>query len=119
MEHRVHIGVRLYHGPNPGNLEWRPRSQATLTNNLHHPLYAGAYSYGRRSAEGWHGGNDGPKTDPVHRRRKGEGVLLRDWCPAYITWERAIRSLEPATKADDRRGDGTDSGNVIWGKPLP
>jgi hypothetical protein len=28
MEHRVHIGVRPYHGPNRGNLEWRPPSRS-------------------------------------------------------------------------------------------
>jgi hypothetical protein len=35
-------------------------------------LYAGAYSYGRRAAEGRHHQPDRPATDPPERRRKGD-----------------------------------------------
>jgi DNA invertase Pin-like site-specific DNA recombinase len=88
VRHQVRLGVRPHAGPNRGQLEWRRPSRTTLLNLLHHPTYAGAYCYGRR---------------PIDPRRKRPGcpgsgrtrvaaedclVLLRDRCPAYISWDR-------------------------------
>jgi hypothetical protein len=88
VRHQIRLGVRPHTGPNRGQLEWRQPSRTTLLNLLHHPTYAGAYCYGRR---------------PIDPRRKRPGcpgsgrtrvaaedclVLLRDRCPAYISWDR-------------------------------
>jgi len=88
VRHQIRLGVRPHTGPNRGQLEWRRPSRTTLLNLLHHPTYAGAYCYGRR---------------PIDPRRKRPGcpgsgrtrvaaedclVLLRDRCPAYISWDR-------------------------------
>ena len=86
--HQIRLGIRPHHGLNRGELEWRRPCRETLLNILHHPVYAGAYCYGRR---------------PIDPRRKRPGrpdlgrirvsaeeclVLLRDRYPAYITWDR-------------------------------
>src|SRR5262249_34824011 len=89
-------------GPNPGNLEWRPPSRGTLSFILHHPLYAGAYIYGRERLRG--GSRSAlPVTDPAGRPGAG-GVLIWDRCPAYITRERFERNQRQL--ADNRTCQG-------------
>lgn len=105
VEHRIRIGVRPHYGPNRGNLEWRPPSRATLANILHHPLYAGAYSYGRQTAEKRRRRADRPETDLTGRRRKGDDVLIQDHCPAYITWEQFQKNQQQL--ADNRAHIGS------------
>lgn len=85
-EHNIRIGMRDHRGPDRGQLVWRSVNQATLLGLLHHPVYAGAYVYGRR------------ETNPrkVVPGRPGRGrrwantedwdVLIKDKLPAYITW---------------------------------
>jgi DNA invertase Pin-like site-specific DNA recombinase len=85
--HQIRIGVRDHRGPDAGRLVWRRPNIGTVLGILHHPLYAGAYVWGRRC------------TDPRKRihGQQGSGqfrkapseweVLLRDRLPAYISWE--------------------------------
>jgi DNA invertase Pin-like site-specific DNA recombinase len=85
--HQIRIGVRDHRGPDAGRLVWRRPNIATVLGMLRHPVYAGAYVWGRRC------------TDPRKRipGRQGSGrlrktpgeweVLLRDRLPAYISWE--------------------------------
>ncbi len=101
VEHGIQIGVRSHDGPNRGNLEWRRPSRACLANILHHPLYAGAYSYGR-------GGRPArrrsirSKTDSAGQRRAGGGVLIWDRCPAHITRERFQRNQRQLSDNQNR-----------------
>jgi DNA invertase Pin-like site-specific DNA recombinase len=109
LQHLVRHGIllpqRVRGGLRRGELEWRRPNRVTLSNLLHHPIYAGAYVYGRRP------------TDPRRQRpgRPGTGrrvaapedcsVLLKDRLPAYISWaqlERNRRQLE----ANGIRGPG-------------
>jgi DNA invertase Pin-like site-specific DNA recombinase len=84
----IRIGVRPHDGPNRGNLEWRRPSRSTLSFILHHPLYAGAYIYGRdRLRRGSRSSR--PVTDSAGRPGAG-GVLIWNHCPAYITRERIV-----------------------------
>jgi DNA invertase Pin-like site-specific DNA recombinase len=93
VRHGIRLGVRSHSRERRGELEWRRPNRQTLRNLLHHPIYAGAYAYGRR---------------PVDPRRKVPGrpatgrrvashaqceVLLQDRLPAYITWERYLANL--------------------------
>jgi hypothetical protein len=83
----VRLPVRPHGGPSRGQLTWRRPSQSMLRSLLRHPMYAGAYCYGRH------------RVDPrrAHSGRPGSGlrrvapeeahVLLRDRLPAYISWE--------------------------------
>jgi len=65
----------------------------TLQSILKHPLYAGAYAYGRRQ--------DDPRRHRSDRRRSGRVVMARtDWhvlvpdhAPAYIAWDQYERNL--------------------------
>jgi hypothetical protein len=48
VERDVRIGVRRRVRPNLGTLEWHRVHRGMIVHILRHPLYAGAYAYGRR-----------------------------------------------------------------------
>jgi len=85
--HEVQVGIRVREGPGKGQLVWRRPNRPTLQQILKHPLYAGAYVYGRRQ--------DDPRQHQPGRPRSGRVVMApSEWlafvpeqCPAYITWE--------------------------------
>jgi DNA invertase Pin-like site-specific DNA recombinase len=87
VQHDIQLGVRLREGPHKGRLEWRRPNRMTLQNLLKHPLYAGAYVYGRRQVDGRKKQPGRPSTGRVTRPRQGYHALLPDHVPAYITWE--------------------------------
>ena len=82
--------IRPFHGPNRGNLEWRRPTMLSIRQVVEHPMYAGAYAYGRRP-------HQRIRTATGERTRQGNWVpmeqwkvLKRDCLPAYITWERYL-----------------------------
>jgi DNA invertase Pin-like site-specific DNA recombinase len=94
VRNQILLPVRPHFGPNRGNLEWRRPNRVTLTFMLHHPLYAGAYSDGRRPTD--------PRRQVPGRRATGRRlvpmeewrVLIRDHLPGYISWERYEANLQ-------------------------
>jgi DNA invertase Pin-like site-specific DNA recombinase len=86
-QHEIQVGIRVREGPGKGQLAWRRPNRPTLQQILKHPLYAGAYVYGRRQ--------DDPRRHRPGRPRSGRVVMApSEWlafmpeqCPAYITWE--------------------------------
>lgn len=90
----IALPVRLRSGPKKGELEWRRPSLPTLCQTLHHPIYAGAYAYGRRPSD--------PKAKYSAQRNRGKKwktmeewkVLIKDRLPAYITWDRYLKNQE-------------------------
>ena len=90
--HDIRVGIRVREGPGKGGLVWRRANRMTLQTLLKHPIYAGAYAYGRRQ-------EDHRRKDPEHPRSgrvvvdpADWHVLLRDRCPAYIPWEQYERN---------------------------
>ncbi len=87
VRHQICMPIRPLGGPERGQLQWRRPNRQTLRWLLQHPLYAGAYVWGRRAV------------DPRHKvpGRPGTGrqvvppehclVLIKDRCPAYISWD--------------------------------
>ena len=51
IEHGIRLPCRIASGSRKGDLEWHRPNRVTLSNLLHHPIYAGAYSYGRRPTD--------------------------------------------------------------------
>jgi DNA invertase Pin-like site-specific DNA recombinase len=108
-----------------GQLKWRVATPTIVSTALHHPLYAGAYSWGRRQTE--------TRVDPggrITRNRKRSRpltewtVLLRDRAPAYITWDCYLgnqRQLlenqrRPATKGTPGGGSALLAGLLYCGR---
>ncbi len=84
---QIQVGVRDHRGPEAGRLKWRPPNCATLQGMIQHPIYAGAYTYGRRHTN--------PRKRVAGRPGSGRAwgkpedwlVLLHDLLPSYISWE--------------------------------
>src|SRR5271169_998616 len=84
---KICMGCRVQKGPRRGELDWRPISRALLGRMLHHPIYAGAYSYGRRCVDHKRTAANGGKVRMRCVPMSEWKVLKRDRFPAYITWE--------------------------------
>ena len=85
MRNGIRLGIRAHRGPRRGQLEWRRPTPGMLSRMLHHPIYAGAYSYGRRRVDHQRtaaGGKLKMREVPMSEWM----VLERDRLPAYITW---------------------------------
>jgi DNA invertase Pin-like site-specific DNA recombinase len=91
---QIRVGVRDHRGVNKGVLQWQRPNIATLLQILHHPVYAGAYVYGRRQVN--------PKKVVPGQPGKGRrwsrpddwSVLIKDKFPAYITWDQWERNQD-------------------------
>jgi DNA invertase Pin-like site-specific DNA recombinase len=94
VRNRIALPVRQRGGAKKGELDWRRPSLPTLCQLLHHPIYAGAYAYGRRPCD--------PKAKYKAHKNRGKHwkpmaewqVLIHDRLPAYITWERYLKNQE-------------------------
>jgi hypothetical protein len=58
----------------------------TLQNLLKHPIYAGAYAYGRRQVDPRRQQAGRPSSGRVVAEPSDWFVLIKDVLPAYITW---------------------------------
>jgi DNA invertase Pin-like site-specific DNA recombinase len=83
----ITLGVRKAHGSGPGDLDWRRPNLSTLFRVLHHPMYAGAYVYGRHAVDRKRPRDTNGRAVSRRVPRSEWAVLLRDQVPAYITWE--------------------------------
>jgi DNA invertase Pin-like site-specific DNA recombinase len=89
----IRLPIRVHHGPGRGKLEWHRPNMSTLAVVFHHPMYAGAYTYGRHVSDSkaqYAGGKRRLKTQPMAAWK----VFLKDRLPAYITWERYLQNQE-------------------------
>jgi DNA invertase Pin-like site-specific DNA recombinase len=118
---KIQVGVRPNKGPRRGELVWRRPTRSTVERILRHPIYAGAYAYGRyRHTPGAAGGpQPACRTVPLDNVQ----VLLRDKLPAYITWDRFQSNLAklranrsgPATPGAARTGSALLGGLIRCG----
>jgi DNA invertase Pin-like site-specific DNA recombinase len=116
----VQLPVRADSGPDKGQLQWRRPCSVTVRGMLTHPMYAGAYVYGRSCQARGKPRRDRPRRLPPDQWQ----VLLRDRYPAYITWDRyesnvarlaANRSRQEA-RGPVRRGRALLAGLVVCGR---
>lgn len=107
-----------------GQLSWRAATPTIVQTALHHPLYAGAYSWGRRQTRK-HVDPSGQITQCRQHRQQAEwSVLLHDRAPAYITWEQYLANQRqllqnqrrPATKGTPGGGSALLAGLVYCGR---
>jgi len=116
--------VKLPKRDGSGRLVWRLATETIVGTALHHPLYAGAYAWGRRQTQ--------THVDPAGRITLGHQscppaewtVLLHDRIPAYITWDQYLANqrqlLEnrnrPETKGMPRGGSALLAGLLFCGR---
>ncbi len=110
---QILIGIRKIHGPERDALTWHPPNRSTITGILHHPIYAGAYVFGRS------------KTDPSRRipgkpnsgrrlvARDEWQVLIQDRLPAYISWEQWEKNQRRLKENSTKYGPGPARGSSV------
>ena len=113
--HDIQLGVRVREGLGKGQLVWRRPNRATLQNLLKHPLYAGAYVYGRRQMDRRRYQPEHPKSGRVVVARSQWHALLPDRCPAYLSWEQYERNV---ARLAANRNRATTLGTVRKGAAL-
>jgi DNA invertase Pin-like site-specific DNA recombinase len=100
VQNQIQLPHRLRSGPGKGDLDWHRPNRVTLSNLLHHPIYAGAYVYGRRPTDPRRQKPGRPATGKRVAKPQECAVVLKGRLPAYITWaqfERNLRQLEANT----------------------
>ena len=90
-QHKINMGCRVHQGARRGELVWRPLSRALLGRMLHHPIYAGAYAYGRR------------RVDPKRTAANGGKVRMQHVPMAEWTVLSSVTAFLP-----------TSPGSVTW-----
>jgi DNA invertase Pin-like site-specific DNA recombinase len=68
-------------------IEWRPAAYHTVLQILRHPVYAGAYVFGRTTQRTRVVDGRARKTTGHSKPMTGWNVLLRDHHPGYISWD--------------------------------
>jgi DNA invertase Pin-like site-specific DNA recombinase len=122
-QHKINMGCRVPQGARRGELVWRPLSRALLGRMLHHPIYAGAYSYGRRRVDPKRTAANGGKVRMQYVPMSEWTVLKRDRFPAYISWERYLANQQrllsnrswPETPGTPRAGAALLPGLLVCG----
>lgn len=92
--HEIRMGIRPHGGPDRGELQWRRPGRVMLANMLSHPLYAGAYTWGRRPTDRRRCAVSGRAVKGKRLAAEDCPVFIKDRCPAYITWERHQSNLK-------------------------
>jgi hypothetical protein len=120
----VRLPVRPHCGPERGRLQWHRPNRQTLRSVLHHPAYAGAYTWGRRPVDPRCKVPGRPATGRKVSAAEDCQVFLRDRVPAYITWERyeanrrqlAENQSRGAARGAPREGPSLLGGLVVCGR---
>lgn len=99
----IRLPMRARTGAKKGQLEWRRPSIPTLAQMLRHPIYAGAYAYGRRPADPKGRFSQGNRYRPWVPMEQWK-VLIKDRLPGYISWEQYLKNRERVKQ--NRNGPG-------------
>jgi DNA invertase Pin-like site-specific DNA recombinase/ribosomal protein L34E len=111
----IRLPVRARGGANRGRVEWREPVSATVYNVLRHPIYAGAYCYGRSRSDPRRKVPGRPLSGRVRVPMEEWAVLLRDMLPAYISWEEYAYNQE---RLRQNRSSSETSGAPRHGSAL-
>ena len=118
----IEIGIRPVNGPRLNPVQIRPMNRTLIVNMIHHPIYAGAYVYGRKKFDPSQKLAGKPQSG---RKRLGPEqwmVFIPDKLPSYITleqWERNRKRLrENSTRfhSGPSRGASILAGRIVCGK---
>jgi DNA invertase Pin-like site-specific DNA recombinase len=118
VRHGIELGVRERCGDAKGRLVWRRPNRQTLQNMLHHPMYAGAYCYGRRQIDPRRKRPGRQSTGRVVRDAREWHALIRDRVPAYIPWaayEAHVARLQQNRSLAEARGSARRGHALLTG----
>ena len=92
--HELPVPTRPLQGPVPHPVLWQKASVSRVLAVLHNPGYAGAYVYGRTTADPARHRSGHPSSGIVRRPVGQWPVCLPGVYPAYIDWERYLANQE-------------------------
>ena len=99
----IQFGQRVYKGPGKGRLIWQRPPRSAFYEILRHPIYAGAYTYGRCPLDPTRRVANRPKSGRHDLPPEEWVCLLKDRVPAYINWEQYEENRRRLA-ANDRGG---------------
>jgi excisionase family DNA binding protein len=102
-------------------IAWRRPREAYLRGVLSHPIYAGAYVYGRRQVEEILDAAHRPRKRVRQRPREKWHVLIRDHHEGYISWEvfeRNQRQIAANRRSQPSPGAPREGGALLPGLVL-
>jgi hypothetical protein len=111
------VGGRVKPAHDRGQLEWSRPSLHGIADMLHHPMYAGAYVFGRKPVDPRRTTARGTKAQHLVPMSEWK-VLLRDRLPAYISWECYLANQERLRQnrfLPDSRGAARQGGALLAG----
>lgn len=103
FQHLAAYDIKLPFRTHGGPIEWRLAAKTTVYELLKHPLYAGAYGYGKRKN---YSSKNAEKRGKKHLPPEQWKVLIKDRFPAYITWQQ-YESNQQRLRDNDVRPDRT------------
>jgi DNA invertase Pin-like site-specific DNA recombinase len=113
VEHEIQLPLRISTGEQKGELEWTRPSRVAIDSVLHNPIYAGAYTYGKKRM-------DPRKKVPGHRYSgivrlpiEQWEVLIKDKFPAYISWAQFESNREQISRNQPKRQGPTRQGQSL------
>jgi DNA invertase Pin-like site-specific DNA recombinase len=111
---QVSIGRRQCNGLYPDEVTWHAPNRSTIMHILKHPIYAGAYVFGRSESVTTSSSSGERKTIQRQRTKMDEWeVVIRDHLPAYITWEQWEQNQRQLRENSTRFGFGTPRGSSL------
>ena len=111
-DHEIQLPDRVRSGPHKGEVRWNRPNQATLSDMLRHPAYAGAYVYGRRRMDRRCQLSGKPHSGRRFIRSSEQWTVLRRDCwPAYIDWQTYTQNQEQMA-ANRSKHDGVPRGGA-------
>ncbi|HKS97003.1 MAG TPA: recombinase family protein [Terriglobia bacterium] len=114
---QIHIGIRK--GPGQGVLAWRVPNRSTLLGVLHHPIYAGAYVFGRNKTDPSRRVSGKPASGRRRATRDEWQVLVHDALPAYINWAQWERNQQRLAENSTKYGVGAARGaSLVAGRVV-
>lgn len=88
----------LRQGPTGSRIEWREAAYHTVLQILRHPMYAGAYVFGRTTQRTQVLDGRARKSDGHFKPMESWNVLIRDHHPGYIGWTEFEANLKMLTE---------------------
>ena len=115
--HDLPVPTRPLLGPFPHPVVWQKASLSRVLAILHNPAYAGAYVYGRTTADPTRHRSGHPSSGLVHRPIGQWPVCLPAIYPAYLSWERYLANQE-RLKNNQNRYEAGHHGVARLGQAL-
>ncbi|MCH7686492.1 MAG: recombinase family protein, partial [Planctomycetes bacterium] len=122
VRHGLKLPRRQTSGLYAGQVLWKEPTLSALYVILKNPAYAGAFAYGRRTADPTRQVPGRPATGRLRRPREEWIALVKDVYPHYITWDQfetiqqTIEENRFARKRGIRRGAALISGLIRCGR---